>query len=90
MTAPEAPPAVWRPFETLDAVGERAGRPSGARFGSLVHAMLQYSSLAPDRDELGVLARSIGRTLGATPAEVERALLDIHKALAHPHLRAHA
>jgi ATP-dependent helicase/nuclease subunit A len=74
----------WRPFETLDAVMERAGRPSGTRFGSLVHALLQHSSLVPDRDELALLARSIGRSLGATPAEVERALADVHKALAHP------
>jgi ATP-dependent helicase/nuclease subunit A len=73
-----------RPLEVLDTVVERSGRPSGTRFGSLVHGILQHGSLLPDAGEVSALARSLGRTLGATSDEIARARADVLRALAHP------
>ena len=68
----------------LDSGAQRAGRPSGKRFGSLVHALLQHASLMANHEQLSALARFLGRTLGASEAERTRAVVDVLHALAHP------
>ncbi len=70
--------------EVLDSGARREGRPSGARFGTLVHALLERASVTADGPELTHLARFIGRGLGATLAEQERAVQDTQLALQHP------
>jgi len=63
---------------------ERAGRPRGKRFGTLVHALLAESPLDAGRDLLVELARVQARLLGST-ADEERAAVDaVVAALDHP------
>ena len=65
-------------------------RPSGTRFGSLVHAVLATTSLdeTVDPEPFSVMH---GRILGATSDEVTAATHAVRAALAHPLLRrAHA
>ena len=69
---------------------ERAGRPRGARFGTLVHAVLAHTAFDADRTALAALSRSLGRLIGATDAEVSFAVAAAAAALEHPLLRAAA
>ncbi|HYQ43456.1 MAG TPA: UvrD-helicase domain-containing protein [Polyangiaceae bacterium] len=69
---------------------DRAGRPRGARFGTLVHAVLAHAAFDADRVALTALSRSLGRLIGATDAEVTYAVEAAAAALEHPLLRAAA
>jgi ATP-dependent exoDNAse (exonuclease V) beta subunit len=72
--------------EVIDLGVERWSRPSGARFGTLVHALLaavELDGAANATDTLQPLARALGRELDATAAEIERAVADVRLALAH-------
>jgi ATP-dependent exoDNAse (exonuclease V) beta subunit len=63
-------------------------RPSGARFGSLVHAVLADALAAVGEPPgLSELARMHGRLLAATDAEVTAAAQAVADALAHPLLQ---
>jgi ATP-dependent helicase/nuclease subunit A len=78
-------PSLEVPLEVIDSGVSRALRPSGTRFGTLVHALLERVAL----DELGdaqleELARFIARETGATEEELARAVTDVRVALAHP------
>ena len=63
-----------------------AGRPSGVRFGSLVHAVLATVPLDGTVDPLD-LAMLHGRMLGASQAEMSAAATVVTAALAHPILK---
>ena len=60
------------------------GRPSGPRFGALVHAVLAAVPLNAGPVEIEQIARLQGRLLGATEHEVEAAAGVAAAALAHP------
>ena len=60
------------------------GRPSGRRFGALVHAVLAVTPLDATADQVGEFAELEGRMLGATEAEVIAAGAVATVALAHP------
>jgi ATP-dependent helicase/nuclease subunit A len=62
-------------------------RPSGKRFGALVHAIFRAAGLAAQRPEIERLGRSYGRLLGADPREVLAASQAVEEALEHPLLR---
>jgi ATP-dependent exoDNAse (exonuclease V) beta subunit len=62
-------------------------RPGGARFGSLVHAILAVVPLDADAARVQAVAGLQGRLLGATLEEVEAAASAAVAALAHPLLR---
>jgi ATP-dependent exoDNAse (exonuclease V) beta subunit len=65
-----------------------AGRPGGARFGTLVHAVLADVPLAnPSLDLVARLAAAHGRVLGAVPEEVATAVEAVTRALDHPVLQ---
>lgn len=66
---------------------DRAGRPHGQRFGTLVHEVLAVVPLDAARDEVERLVRLQARTLEATAAEGEAAVEAVLLALAHPLLR---
>ncbi len=66
---------------------DRQGRPSGPRFGTLVHALLEQPLRASDA-ELNALAQVWSRELGATSTEVDAALLAVAVARAHPLMTA--
>ena len=73
------------PAAADDAVGgDATGRPDGARFGALVHAVLADVQLTESHDVLDDLARAHGRVLGATPDEVVAAVAVVSRVLAHP------
>lgn len=62
-------------------------RPSGARFGTLVHAVLAEIPFDAERDLVTSLAHSQGRILGATENEVAAAVEAVTTALGHPVLQ---
>ena len=63
---------------------EREGRPRGARFGTLVHAVLSLAPFDADAAQLEVLAASQALVLGATDDERRAAVEAAAAALAHP------
>jgi ATP-dependent exoDNAse (exonuclease V) beta subunit len=81
--APDAPSPSFA-FEIIDTRPEREGRPHGARFGSLVHALFEHAELRDERPQLAPLSAALGRGLGATPLEIDAAQQAVSRALAHP------
>jgi ATP-dependent exoDNAse (exonuclease V) beta subunit len=75
--------AVPEEVEVVE-VSRSAERPSGARFGSLVHAALAEVDLGADRGGIEAVVRMHARILGATPEETEGSVLAIEAALGHP------
>ena len=74
-------PAGWTPATEVATIERTPGRPSGPRFGTLVHTLLRDA--LPGRD-LAALARVHGRVLGASRAEIDAALEAVRAALHHP------
>jgi ATP-dependent helicase/nuclease subunit A len=64
-------------------IARTAPRPSGARFGSLVHLVLRDAPLAAPREALHRLARTHARLLAATEEEIEAASAAVFDALQH-------
>jgi len=69
--------------EIVELAGD-PDRPSGRRFGALVHAVLAVTPLDAAADQVGEFAGLEGRMLGATDAEVAAAGAVATAALAHP------
>ncbi len=67
---------------------ERRGRPRGARFGSLVHAILAQAPMDAGRATTLALSKSIARLMGASEEETELAAEAAALAFEHPLLRA--
>jgi ATP-dependent exoDNAse (exonuclease V) beta subunit len=59
-------------------------RPSGRRFGVLVHAVLAAVDLDASADEIGVVAQANARLIDATAEEVGAAVATVRTALQHP------
>ena len=59
-------------------------RPSGRRFGVLVHAVLAAVNLDASADEIGVVAQANARLIDATAEEVDAAVATVRTALQHP------
>ena len=68
----------------LHATDKPAGRPTGARFGTLVHAVLRDTPLDASDSKLETIAKMHARVLGASPEEVEHAAEAARRALGHP------
>jgi ATP-dependent exoDNAse (exonuclease V) beta subunit len=77
-------PAGAVPVRRESVPGDRAGRPGGRRFGSLVHAVLAAVPLRGDAAAVARAARAQGRLVGATPEEVAAAAAAVAAALRHP------
>jgi ATP-dependent exoDNAse (exonuclease V) beta subunit len=76
---------------SIEVVADGVERPGGARFGSLVHALLADMPLTGKDDEiLGTLATAHGRLLDADPDEIAAARTTVQRVLAHPVLKAAA
>jgi ATP-dependent exoDNAse (exonuclease V) beta subunit len=76
---------------SIEDVTDGAERPGGARFGSLVHALLADVPLGEGgRDALPRLAAAHGRLLDAEPGEIDAAQTTVARVLAHPILAAAA
>ena len=75
---------IGPPIAVERVPGDRAGRPSGTRFGTLVHAVLEELLLDPTPSRLDAITEVHGRLAGATPDEVTAAADAALAALAHP------
>jgi ATP-dependent helicase/nuclease subunit A len=62
-------------------------RPSGRRFGALVHALLASIDLNAGADAIQALAAVNGRLVGATEEEIQAAIVIVGSALRHPILQ---
>jgi len=69
---------------TIHSIAKPLGRPTGPRFGTLVHTILRDAPLDADREAITALARVHGRLLGATPDEIDQAIQSAEATLAHP------
>jgi ATP-dependent helicase/nuclease subunit A len=69
----------------IEAVSHRdIERPTGRRFGALVHAVLAAADLDASTDEIGALTKATARLLDATAEEVEATVTIVRSALEHP------
>ena len=75
---------------TIETVAVESPRPGGARFGTLVHALLADAPLSGDDETVARLAEAQGRMLGATPDEIAAARRAAAMVLRHPVLQAAA
>jgi ATP-dependent exoDNAse (exonuclease V) beta subunit len=64
-----------------------AERPSGRRFGALVHAVLAAVDLDANADEISAVAQANARLIDATPEETDAAVSTVRDALKHPLIR---
>jgi ATP-dependent exoDNAse (exonuclease V) beta subunit len=62
-------------------------RPSGRRFGALVHAVLAAVDLDASTDEIGAVAQANARLVAATAEERDAAVTTVRTALQHPLMR---
>ncbi len=87
--ARELPPVLATGLVPLEHTAvARAGRPSGRRFGELVHAVLAVVPLDAPRDFVISTARVLGRLLGATEKEQLACVEAVLSALEHPRVAA--
>jgi ATP-dependent exoDNAse (exonuclease V) beta subunit len=70
--------------------GAPDGRPSGARFGVLVHAVLAVVDLEADATAIAATTALQARLVGASEDEAAAARVAVRAALAHPLVRAAA
>jgi ATP-dependent exoDNAse (exonuclease V) beta subunit len=72
------------PEVTVIDAGSGVARPTGPRFGTLVHAVLATVALDAGRDAIAEVAALQARILGAPDEETEAAADLVEAALAHP------
>lgn len=77
-------PKAAAPVADLIEIERDAGRPSGRRFGTLVHAVLSTVPLDAADGLVEETAAFQGRILGAPGEEVESAAKIVRRVLAHP------
>ena len=82
-TGDAAPDPKLAPVEIIE-LPRAANRPSGRRFGALVHAVLASIPLDGDLNGVQHLAAIHGRILGAPVEEIDAAAEAVRVALAHP------
>jgi ATP-dependent exoDNAse (exonuclease V) beta subunit len=70
--------------------GIRPERPSGRRFGALVHSLLAAIELDADLDAVRAAGAVYGRFVAATEQEVDAAVTAVAAALGHPIMRGAA
>jgi ATP-dependent exoDNAse (exonuclease V) beta subunit len=65
----------------------QAERPSGRRFGALVHAVLAAVDLDASADEIGMVTQANARLIDATSEETDAAMTTVREVLKHPLMR---
>ena len=83
-TEASEPPGGYADRVEIILVPRTGARPSGPRFGSLVHLILRDAPLTASKEFLGQLARTHGRLLAATEDEIQCAPAAVFDALQHP------
>ena len=84
LVADQVPPPTERDEPEVVELTPAQARPSGRRFGALVHAVLAVTPLDATAEQVGEYATLEGRLLGATDAEVTSASVVVSTTLAHP------
>jgi ATP-dependent helicase/nuclease subunit A len=84
----DAEPATTS-LDIIDVTGREAprDRPSGVRFGTLVHAVLSLVPLDAGRDTIRAVSETQGRILDASEQEVAATTESVTAVLAHPLLQ---
>ena len=82
-SAADGVPDLKLPPVEIVELPRTANRPSGPRFGALVHAVLASVPLDGDLAAIQRLATIHGRVLGAAAEEIDAASESVHAALAH-------
>jgi ATP-dependent exoDNAse (exonuclease V) beta subunit len=85
-TDAQEPPAGYAGRVEIIKVPRSGSRPSGPRFGSLVHLVLRDTSFTATRESLLQLAQTHGRLLAATDEEIQSASIAVAGALEHSFL----
>ena len=83
----ERPPLDFEAPLTVEEVERPSLRPSGPRFGTLVHTILRDVDLKADKEQVAALATLHGRLLDSPEEEVEAATDSVARALEHPLLQ---
>jgi ATP-dependent exoDNAse (exonuclease V) beta subunit len=85
----EPAPAARSTLDVIDVTGGdgHRDRPSGARFGTLVHAVLSLVPLDASRDTIGAVTETQARIVAASAEEVAAAMESVTAVLAHPILQ---
>jgi len=83
-TAARTVNAGYDPVAIEDTGIDRTGRPAGARFGTLVHAILSGVDPAADARTIATLAAGHARLVGAPQEEIDAATTAVIAALRHP------
>lgn len=78
----EPPQEVSVQFDSTEM--SRANRPSGRRFGTLVHAVMRDVAYDAEENAIAKLVALHGRIVGATDEEREAAVAAVGSTLAHP------
>ena len=73
--------------ELAEVTSDRDSRPSGRRFGTLVHATLAAVDLQADASAVHQTVQAQGRLVGASSDELAAAAIAVEAALTHPLLR---
>jgi ATP-dependent exoDNAse (exonuclease V) beta subunit len=79
----EQPPEGYSPVVDEIALPRASERPSGPRFGTLVHAILSAVSFDATIDDVVALGLAHGRVLGATREEIEASRAPVMELLSH-------
>ena len=89
LLASDAPdvPAEFAVAVEIEELDRPPDRPSGPRFGTLVHTALRDVALQASRGQVESVVLMHGRVLGAPPQEAAAAVEAVAAALAHPLLR---
>lgn len=78
------PPLEWRGEVRIESTARFSERPTGQRFGALIHAVLRDVSLDARRAEIEAVARLQGKILASDRDEVNAAAVAVEAALHHP------
>ncbi|MBI3683786.1 MAG: UvrD-helicase domain-containing protein [Acidobacteria bacterium] len=80
----EEPPPGWAGEVLVEYAERNPARPSGKRFGTLVHHALRDVPLDAGQDQIDALAQLQARLLAAPKEETEAAAFAVRMALRHP------
>lgn len=80
----QQPPAGFTVEVHVEQVARHAERPTGKRFGALVHAVLRDIPLNASREQIAAAVRLNARLLAAEENEEEAAQFAVFQALHHP------
>ncbi|MGH7923717.1 MAG: UvrD-helicase domain-containing protein [Candidatus Binatus sp.] len=83
LAAPSAPPAFAEAIEIEETSRDR-GRPHGKRFGTLVHLTMLRARIDAEAREIGKIAASAAKIIGASDDEIAAAATAVEAALKSP------